>query len=108
MLLPDQPRECGPRRSRAHDGDVVHDGAPLSRNGLPTLWPIVAPGYEKYLDANGRFTAFNGALEGFAESLHAVIVFIGTILPWAALLSLLLHFSFKVWRKKSVAVKPMA
>lgn len=30
-------------------------------------------------------TAFGEALEGFADSLHALIVFLGAIVPWAAL-----------------------
>ena len=50
-------------------------------------------------------TAFGGALEGFAESLHAVIVFVGTILPWAALLGLPVYLYFKVWQKKRPAIK---
>jgi hypothetical protein len=50
-------------------------------------------------------TAFGGALEGFAESLHAVIVFLGTILPWAALFGLPVYLYFNVWRKKRMAIK---
>lgn len=51
-------------------------------------------------------TAFGGALEGFAESLHAVIVVMGTILPWAALLGLPGYLYFKARRKKRPTSKP--
>ncbi len=50
-------------------------------------------------------TAFGGALEGFAGSLHSVIVFMGTILPWAALFGLPVYLSFKVWQKKRLTIK---
>lgn len=49
-------------------------------------------------------TAFGGALEGFAGSLYAVIVFTGTLLPWAALLGLPVYLYVKVWRKKRPAI----
>lgn len=52
-------------------------------------------------------TAFGGALEGFAESLHAVIVFMGTILPWAALFGLFVYLYFKMWQKKRLTSKPV-
>jgi hypothetical protein len=52
-------------------------------------------------------TAFGGALEAFAESLHAVVVFMGTIIPWAALLGLPVYLYFKVRRKKHLTSRPV-
>lgn len=50
-------------------------------------------------------TAFGEALEGFAESLHALIVFIGTILPWGCLFGLPAYLYFKFRQKKRQAAK---
>ncbi len=52
-------------------------------------------------------TAFGEALEGFSESFHALIVFVGTILPWAILFGLPLYLYFKFRRKKRLAAKAM-
>ena len=50
-------------------------------------------------------TAFGEAMEGFAESLHALVVFLGTILPWLALLGLPVYGYFTFRRKKRQAAK---
>jgi hypothetical protein len=50
-------------------------------------------------------TSFGEALEGFAESLHALIVFIGTILPWGCLFGLPAYLYFKLRGKKRLAAK---
>ncbi len=48
-------------------------------------------------------TAFGEALEGFAGSLHAVIIFLGTILPWAIPGGFLLHWLIRFLQKKRAA-----
>ena len=50
-------------------------------------------------------TAFGEALEGFAESLHALVVFLGTILPWLALPGLPVYGYFTFRRKNRQAAK---
>jgi hypothetical protein len=50
-------------------------------------------------------TAFGEAVEGFAESLHALIVFFGMILPWMVLFGLPVYLFFRVRQKKGLAAK---
>jgi hypothetical protein len=45
-------------------------------------------------------TAFGAALEGFSESLHTLIVFVGTILPWSLFFGLPVYLYLKLRRKK--------
>lgn len=52
-------------------------------------------------------TALGEALEGFAGSLHAMIVFMGTILPWAALFGLPAYLYFKRQKSRPIS-KPVS
>jgi hypothetical protein len=52
-------------------------------------------------------TSFGEALENLAESLHALIVFIGMVLPWALFAGVPLHLYFRFRRKGRAAAKLM-
>lgn len=50
-------------------------------------------------------TAFRDGAEGFAESLHWVIVFIGAAAPWLALIIIFYFLLFKVIKRKKVTAE---
>ncbi len=52
-------------------------------------------------------TSFGEAFENLAESLHALIVFVGTILPWAIFTGAPMYLYFRFRRKGSAAAKLM-
>jgi hypothetical protein len=67
------------------------------RGALPVLFKVWNP----------IRTSFGEALENLAESLHALIVFIGMILPWTLFAGVPLYLYFRFRRKGRTATKLM-